>query len=84
MKNSYEVEVKAQCPVNPGDTDLYVFVLESESIIPVEKINEFFKTEASKKNVYQEDLTRLCSTTLGVKVKSIGWHSGVKVVSEAP
>lgn len=84
MKNTYELEVKAQCPVNADDTDLYVFVLESEDMVPVEKINEFFKAHAGQKNVYQEALTQQCAVTLGVKVRSIGWHSGVKVVSEAP
>jgi hypothetical protein len=38
MKNTYQLEVRAQCPVNPADTDLYTFTIESETLIEVEKI----------------------------------------------
>lgn len=84
MKNTYEYEVRAQCPVNPSDTDLYAFTIESESIVEVEKIVEFFKKEAGQKQVFQEVLTQKCAVTLGVKVRSVGFHSGVKVTCEAP
>lgn len=84
MRNRYEIEVRAQCPVNPNDTDVYSFVIETGSIIHVEKINAFFEEHARKKEVFQEDLTRLCAVILGARVTSIGWHSGVKVISEAP
>lgn len=84
MKIAYEMEVKAQCPVNPDDTDLYSFCIESESIIAVEKIKEFFAENAAKKKVFQEDLTVKCAVTLGAKVTSIGIHSGVKVKCCAP
>ncbi len=84
MKNTYEVEVRAQCPVNPMDTDLYAFTLESESIIEVEKIAAFFKVNAGTNNVFQESLTMQCAVTLGARVRSVGWHSGIKVVCEAP
>ena len=33
MKNTYEYQVRAQCPVNPSDVDLYDFVIESQTII---------------------------------------------------
>jgi hypothetical protein len=84
MKNTYRIEVRAQCPVNPSDTDLYQFEFESETIIEVERILEFFAKEAGKKEVFQEDLTRLAAVTLGAHVKSIGWHSGVQVICCAP
>lgn len=84
MKNTYEYQVRAQCPVNPTDTDLYAFTLESEAIIEVEKITAFFAANASEKNVFQEALTQKCAVTLGAKVTSVGWHSGVKVVCIAP
>lgn len=84
MKNLYCLQVRAQCPVNPGDTDLYEFEIRSENMILVEGIIEFFKANAAKQNVYQEELTRQCAVTLGAKVTSIGWHSGIKVICECP
>lgn len=84
MRIVYEIEVRAQCPVNPTDTDLYAFTIESESIVKVEDIVEFFAAHAGKQQVFQEELTLLCAVTLGAKVRSVGFHSGVKVTSEAP
>lgn len=82
MKNLYQIEVRAQCPVNPSDTDLYAFSIESEALIEVEKIVAFFKENAGEKNVFQEALTQKCAVTLGARVKSVGYHSGVKVTCE--
>jgi len=84
MKNKYEVEVRAQCPVNPADTDLYAFTIESESLIEVEKIVAFFKSNAGAQKVFQEALTQQCAVTLGARVTSVGSHSGVKVTCVAP
>lgn len=84
MKCRYEYEVRAQCPVNPDDTDLYDFVIESDKLIEVEKIVGFFSKHAGRRKVFQEALTNQCAVTLGAKVTSTGWHSGVKVVCVAP
>ena len=84
MKNIYEIEVRAQCPVQATDTDRYEFTIESASMIQVETITEFFATNAGTAEVFQEELTRLAAVTFGAKVRSIGWHSGVKVTCEAP
>jgi hypothetical protein len=84
MRCLYEVAVRAQCPVNAADTDLYAFAIESEALIEVEKIVAFFAAHAGAKNVFQEELTRQAAVALGAKVTSIGWHSGVKVTCEAP
>lgn len=84
MKNKYEIEVRAQCPVNPSDTDLYQFTIESETIIEVEKIVGFFGENAGKREVFQETLTQQCAVTLGARVTSVGIHSGVKVTCVAP
>lgn len=84
MKNTYEIEVRAQCPVENNDTDLYLFTIESESLIQVEKIAKFFEENAGQKNIFQEALTAKCAVTLGAKVRSIGWHSGIKVTCETP
>jgi hypothetical protein len=84
MKCRYEYEVRAQCPVNPADTDLYAFVIESETIIEVERIAKFFAERAGAQQVFQEALTQQCAVTLGAHVTSTGWHSGVKVVCQCP
>ena len=84
MKNIYEVEVRAQCPVNPSDVDLYQFTIESETIIEVERIGMFFTEHAGDTEVYQEALTQKCAVTLGARVKSVGIHSGIKVTCHAP
>lgn len=82
MKNVYEIEVRAQCPCNPEDTDVYQFSIESQSVILVEKIAAFFNTHAKEQNIFQEDLTQKCAVTLGAKVRSVGWHHGIKVTCE--
>lgn len=84
MKCIYQIEVRAQCPVNPSDTDLYAFTIESESLIEVERIVEFFAAHGGKKKQFQEALTQLCAVTLGAKATSIGVHSGIKVTCIAP
>lgn len=84
MKCRYELEVRAQCPVNPSDTDLYAFVIESEALIEVERIVKFFAEKAGQQQVFQEALTQQCAVTLGARATSIGWHSGIKVVCQAP
>lgn len=84
MKNRYEIEVRAQCPVVTTDTDLYQFTIESGALIEVEKITAFFEEHAGRKNIFQEALTQKCAVTLGAQVTSVGWHSGVKVTCQAP
>ena len=84
MKCIYEIEVRAQCPVKPNDTDLYQFTIVSERLIEVEKITAFFAATADKKETFQELLTQCCAVTLGAIVTSIGWHSGIKVTCHAP
>lgn len=84
MRNTYEIEVRAQCPVNATDTDRYEFTITSESMIQVESIIDFFTTNAGHAEIFQEELTRRAAVTLGAQVRSVGWHSGVKVTCEAP
>lgn len=84
MKCLYEIEVRAQCPVNPRDTDLYAFTIESESLIEVEKITKFFAANGGTKEQFQEVLTQMAAVTLGARVTSVGIHSGIKVTCIAP
>jgi hypothetical protein len=84
MKNTYCYQVRAQCPVNPMDTDLYDFLIESDELIKVEEIVRFFEQHAGKNKVYQESLTHLAAVTIGAKVTSVGIHSGVTVKCVCP
>jgi hypothetical protein len=84
MKNTYKIQVKAQCPVNPSDTDLYHFSIESDNLIPVEKIVTFFNKHAGNKKTYQERLTHMAAVSLGAKVTSVGVHSNVLVECVCP
>src|SRR5580765_5866980 len=54
MRCRYEIEVRAQCPVNPADIDCYAFTIESESVIEVEYIVAFFAENAKLKQIFQE------------------------------
>ena len=84
MKNTSEIEVRAQCPVNPKDIDLYQFTIVSDEIIEVEYIAAFFREHAGATEVFQEELTRKAAVSLGARVRSVGYHSGIKVTCEAP
>ena len=79
MKNTYSLQVRAQCPVNPTDLDLYEFTIESDELIEVEKIVAFFVANAHHQKIFQEVLTQSAAVTLGAKVTSVGIHSGVTV-----
>lgn len=84
MRNTYQLQVRAQCPVNPTDTDLYDFTIESDSLIEVEKIIAFFAETAGKQQVFQEALTQAASVALGARVVSVGTHSNVRVTCACP
>jgi hypothetical protein len=84
LKTTYEIEVRAQCPVNPSDTDLYSFQITSQSIIEEESIVRFFAEHAGHRTVFQETLTQQCAVALGAHVRSVGTHSGVLVTCCAP
>lgn len=84
VKVFYEIQVRARCPVNSNDVDLYAFTIESEELIEVEKITAFFEKHAGTNEQFQERLTQLCAVTLGARVTSVGVHSGVTVRCIAP
>lgn len=81
--NTYELEVRAVCPIHVGLIDFYQVTVRSESLIQVEKILEFFTTFQDKQ-IYQEDLTSRAAVALGAQVQTVGIHSGVKVTCVAP
>ena len=79
MKNTYRIQVQAQCPVTLSETDVYAFTIESESVIRAEVIREFFSLHAGDREVFQEHLTQLAAVTLGARVTSVGQHRDVEI-----
>jgi hypothetical protein len=82
MKCTYELTVETRCPVDPSTMDRYVFTIETHRFIEVEKILDFFIGQ--REAVFQEHLTAACAEKFGGIVKSVGVHSGVRTVCEAP
>lgn len=83
MRNTYELDVRAACPVVDGERDLYQVTVTSQHLIEVEAIIAFFKQYDAVK-IFQEELTRRAAVTLGAHVRTVGIHSGVTVICEAP
>lgn len=82
MKNTYELCVRASCPKNPDISDSYLFTIELDRFIEVEKLIDFFASQ--NEPIFQEDLTVKCAQKFGAKVKSVGVHSDVKTICEVP
>lgn len=83
MSNLYEFEIRAVCPIHSELIDVYQVSISTDDILPVEQIVEFVKRYKGKQ-IFQEALTLEIATGLGVHVKTVGIHSGVKVTSVAP
>jgi hypothetical protein len=83
MRNVYELEVRAVCPIHSDLIDVYQVRIESASLIKVETILEHFK-QYEGKQIFQETMAQESAVALGVTVEITGMHAGVKVVSVAP
>ena len=83
MRITYHYQLHAQCPVDNTTIDVYEFTIESAVMIKVETIIECF-VYAAGGPIFQEELTDRVARKLGAKVTSVGWHSGVKTICEAP
>lgn len=81
VRNKYHLSVKAICPVDKS-TDVYECVVMKNSIITVEEILNAVEI-LTKAPIYQEHLTMQMAATLRAKVKTIGFHSNVKVITVA-
>ena len=82
MENLYSLETTAICPVDKK-VDKYRIYIKSEKMIPVEKIKAVL-LKMEKKQIYQEDLTKLISEQLDAHVRLEAMHSGVFVRSIYP
>ncbi len=83
MRNIYQLEVRAVCPIHENLTDVYAVTVRSAATIQVEKILEWFKQYESKQ-IFQEALTQESAVGLGAHVETVGIHAGVTVTSIAP
>jgi hypothetical protein len=67
MRNVYELEVRARCPVHEELTDSYQVRIETTGTVMVEKILEFFKAyetrqvlqEVMAAEAFEEGYTRI-------------------------
>ena len=87
MRVKHHLTIRATCPIN-GNTDFYQATVSSNWLIPVEEV--LAAAEALRlEPIFQEDLTKELKIALdsgdlrGVRVKTIGTHSGVRTVCRA-
>tara|TARA_R100001129_G_scaffold181505_1_gene160882 strand:- start:476 stop:718 length:243 start_codon:yes stop_codon:yes gene_type:complete len=79
MLVKYSLEMPASCPVD-NLADLYEVEITSTKVIPVEDI--LMAVETINQKDFQENITLALSREIPAKVKTTGYHSGVKVVCE--
>lgn len=82
MRCLYSLTVLCICPEDDLP-DVYTTTIESPRTVKVEDILEAVRPFETAQ-MFQEDLTASLARSLGVKVVTIGYHSGVKTVVEAP
>lgn len=76
MKVAYELSFVGKCPADDSD-DIYRVIVEATDIVPVEDILRAVKALPEKQ--FQEAITAQLSKALGgVRVITVGYHSGVK------
>jgi hypothetical protein len=78
----YSLTIRCACPVDEL-SDVYQSEFESAVTIKVEDILEAVRPFESGR-MFQEDLTASLARTLGCKVTTRGYHSGVETVIVAP
>jgi len=83
MTNTYELEVRAVCPIHKELIDVYATTIRTSATLPVERILEIFQPYETQQ-IFQEALTQEVAVKLGAHVQTVGMHSGVKVTCQAP
>lgn len=81
--NTYELEVRAMCPIHAELIDVYAVRISTDATIKVETILEWFDRYLQRQ-IFQEDLTRESAVGLGAHVETVGIHAGVRVTCVAP
>lgn len=82
MRCRYEMKIVASCPVDDRP-DVYDAVFESDACIKVEDIISAVAVWRDRKD-FQETITEELARTLKCNVVTVGYHSGVKTIVEAP
>lgn len=83
MIAEYEFELRAVCPIHAELIDVYSVRITSQSIVKVEDILAFV-AKYERMQIFQETMTQEIAVGLGVRVRTVGMHAGVKVTCEAP
>ena len=76
---THEIRVCGLCPVN-GERDFYDVTITTTKVIKVEAIIEL--VGAIVWPIFQEDMTQMLADVLKCRVRSVGYHSGVKTTCE--
>jgi len=80
MRVKYSLSIECNCPVDDLP-DLYNVEITSDKVVPVENILEVL--ENINRKDFQENITVSLARQISAKVKTVGYHSGIKVVCEA-
>jgi NADPH-dependent 7-cyano-7-deazaguanine reductase QueF len=76
----HSLTITAACPVD-GKPDHYEAVVECSRVVKVEDILAVVDGLKAQR-IFQEELTQELARSLGAKVTTTGYHSGVKTVCE--
>jgi len=79
MRVIYTLHMTGTCPKD-NLADLYLVEISSDKTLTVESILDAVETVNT--NAYQEDITEALAREIPARVKTTGWHSGVKTVCE--
>jgi galactitol-specific phosphotransferase system IIB component len=79
MLVTHEVQVYGSCPVD-GKTDTYDVTVTTRKVIKVEDI--LAAIHAINWPIFQEEMTQQLADSLGCRIRSIGYHSGIKTTCE--
>ncbi len=79
MLVKYSFTFQCTCPVD-NLADLYDVEITSDKTIPVEEILDAL--ESINRKDFQEEITRSLARQIPARVKTTGYHSGIKVVCE--
>lgn len=80
MLVKHYLTITASCPVD-GKPDHYEAVVECARVVKVEDILAAVESMKAQK-IFQEQLTQELARSLGAKVTTTGYHSGVKTICE--
>ena len=83
MKVTHELTLKARCPVDDA-VDIYEVTITTNSMSVNLKVEDLLEVVDALQDttIFQEDITMKIADRLGVSVRTVGYHSGVKTTCE--